>query len=47
MGFLSSIASFLSEKLFSVIRKSQYLSSVKILDDLSYFHDFLITIAMI
>ena len=43
---LASIAcaSFIPEKLFSVIRKSQYLSSVKILDDLSYFHDFLITI---
>ena len=37
-------ANFLPEKLFSVIKKSQYLSSVKVLDDLSYFHDFLITI---
>lgn len=37
-------ANFLPDKLFSVIKKSQYLSSVKILDDLSYFHDFLITI---
>jgi len=43
---LASIAcaSFIPEKLFSIIRKSQYLSSVKILDDLSYFHDFLISI---
>lgn len=37
-------ASFIPEKLFSIIRKSQYLSSVKVLDDLSYFHDFLISI---
>lgn len=37
-------ANFIPDKLFSIIKKSQYLSSVKILDDLSYFHDFIIAI---
>lgn len=46
MECLASLAcaNFLPDKLFSIIRKSQYLSSVKVLDDLSYFHDFMISV---
>lgn len=37
-------ANFIPDKLFNIIKKSQYLSSVKILDDISYFHDFVVAI---
>lgn len=37
-------ANFIPDKLFAIIKKSQYLSSVKILDDISYFHDFVVSV---
>lgn len=39
-----AMASFMPEKLFNIIRKSQVLSSSKLVDDTSALHDFIVTI---
>ena len=39
-----AMASFMPEQLFNIIRKSQVLSSSKLIDDSSVFHDFIVSI---